>query len=113
MKKHTMETVANYIASLSNVPAEVVEANQEIFSELEKNAAKAQANRDAYAVAHDIVMAHMSETPQTIAEIYDACADELPEGFSKSKIQYAVLNYWKDEVTKIEQPKGANQYRLS
>jgi hypothetical protein len=111
MKKNTMITLANYFAAQPELPADVADAVEELHLELAKNEAKAQANREAYAAAHDIVMDAMDDTPKTVAEIYDACADELPEGFSKSKIQYALLNYWNDEVVKVENPKGANTYR--
>ena len=111
MKKSTMKSLVAYLngETVTNID----EIKGELEAELAKGEAKAQANRDAYAVAHEIVMAHMSEAPLTVAEIYDACADELPEGFSKSKIQYALLNYWNGEVVKVEQAKGANQYRLA
>ena len=37
--------------------------------------------------------------------------DELPEGMTKSQVQYALINYWAGEVVKIENAKAANQYR--
>ena len=107
MKKNTMITITNY---LKNVP-ELANEYAELAAELAKGEAKAQANRDMYAAAHDVVMAHLTDTPVTVAELTAACGDELPEGFTKSKVQYALLNYWADEVTKIENAKGANQYR--
>lgn len=88
-------------------------AKAEALREVEKNEAKASANRELYSVAHDVVIAHMGSTPMTVAEIVEACGDELPEGFSKSKVQYALLHYWENEVVKVEQVKGANQYRLA
>ena len=87
------------------------EIKAELEAELAKGEAKAQANRDLYASAHDVVMNAITAEPQTVSEIYEACKDELPEGFSKSKVQYAILNYWTAEVVKVENPKGANQYR--
>lgn len=107
MKKNTMTTIANYI---KNVP-ELANEYAELAAELAKGEAKAQANRDLYAAAHDVVMAHLSDTPVTVTELFAACGDELPEGMSKGKIQYAILNYWASEVVKIENPKGANQYK--
>lgn len=107
MKKNTMMTIANYI---KNVP-ELANEYAELAAELNKNEEKAQANRNLYASAHDVVMAHLSDTPMTVAELVTACGDELPEGMSKGKIQYALLNYWNSEVVKIENAKGANQYK--
>jgi hypothetical protein len=88
MKKSTMTTIANYI---KNVP-ELANEYAELSAELAKGEAKAQANRDLYATAHDVVMAHLSDTPVTVTELFSACGDELPEGMSKGKIQYAILN---------------------
>ena len=39
-------------------------------------------------------------------------ADELPEGFTKSKLQYALTHYWNDAVA-VEKTKNGNVYRLA
>lgn len=101
-----MTTIANYI---KNVP-ELSNEYAELAAELSKNEAKAQANRDLYATAHDVVMSHLGSEPVTVGDLFTACEDELPEGFSKSKIQYALLNYWKDEVVKHDNGKKAFTY---
>jgi hypothetical protein len=44
----------------------------------------------------------LCDTPLTIGEIYDAIEDDLPDGFTKGKIQYAITRLWIDEVNKIE-----------
>lgn len=106
MKKNTMTAIAAYI---KNVP-ELANEYAELQAELDKNAAKAQANRDLYATAHDVVMAHLSNTPVTVTDLFTACESELPDGFSKSKVQYALLNYWSDEVVKHENGKKAFTY---
>lgn len=106
MKKNTMTTIANYI---KNVP-ELATEYAELAAELSKNEAKAQANRELYIAAHDVVMAHLTDTPVTVADLFTACEGELPEGFSRSKIQYALLNYWDDEVVKHENGKKAFTY---
>lgn len=107
MKKTTMTTIANYIKNVPDLAAEYAE----LTAELAKGEAKAQANRSLYEAAHDVVMSHLTMQPVTVAELVEACEAELPEGMTKSKIQYALLNYWTDEVVKIENPKSANQYR--
>ena len=111
MKKNTMQTIVAFLAAQTELPANVAIAADEMRVELAKNEAKAQANRDAYAIARDAVMNALTDTPKSVAEIHAACADELPEGFSRSKVQYGLLNYWADEVVKVENPKGANTYR--
>lgn len=107
MKKNTMTTIAAYI---KNVP-ELANEYAELAAELAKNEAKAQANRDLYAQAHDVVMAHLTtDTPVTVAELFAACKDELPENFSPSKMQYAVREPWASEVVKHENGKKAFTY---
>ncbi len=107
MKKATLKSLVAYLNG--ETVTNLSELKAELENELSKGEAKAQANRDAYAEAHDAVMAVMTSGLMTVQEIYDACADTLPDGFSKSKVQYGLLNYWKDEVVKVEgQP---NQYR--
>ena len=106
MKKNTMTAIASYI---KNVP-ELATEYAELAAELAKNEEKAQANRDAYATAHDVVMAHLSDKGQAAAEIYEACKNELPEGFSKSKVQYGLNNYWAAEVVKHDNGKNPFTY---
>lgn len=100
MKKVTMNAIVNYINT--NAVEELYEVRDEIVAELNKGAEKAQANRDMYAEAKDIVLGTLSDTPVTIAELYDEVADRLPDGMTKGKVQYAVTRLWVDEITKVE-----------
>ncbi len=100
MKKATMNAIVNYIND--NSVTELFEIRDELVAELNKGAEKAQANRDMYAEAHDIVMDALSDTPVTIAELYAEVEDRLPEGMTKGKVQYAVTRLWTDEITKVE-----------
>lgn len=101
MKKTTMNTILSLIANIDTPEAEDVRT--ELTAELTKGEAKAQANRELYAEAHDIVMDALStETPVTISELWDEVATSLPEGFSKGKVQYAVTRLWTDEIVKVE-----------
>ena len=93
-----MITVANYI---KNIP-ELANEYAEIAAELAKGEAKAQANRDMYAAAHDVVMATLSDKPMTLAALWDAMKDNAPEGMTKSKVQYGLRELWAAEVVKIE-----------
>ena len=101
MKKATMNAIVNYIND--NAVTELFDIRDELVAELNKGAEKAQANRDLYAEAHDIVMEALpTETPVTIGELYDEIADRLPDGMTKGKVQYAVTRLWVDEITKVE-----------
>lgn len=99
MKKNTMIAVRDYLTSVDALPEVVAEIN----AELAKDEAKAQANRDLYAEAHDVIMEALpTETPVTITELFNEIEDNLPAGFSKGKVQYAITRMWVDEVVKHE-----------
>lgn len=108
MTKNTLSTLVNYL-NAHDIP-ELADVKAELNAQFDKNEAKAQANRDLYAAAKDIVLSVVGDTPMTVAEMYDACADKLPEGFSKSKVQYAVREYWADALDRHDNGKNAYTY---
>ena len=101
MKKVSLQSLVSFIDSI-DAPQEILDIREEIVNELAKGEAKAQANRDLYAEAKSVVLGALSDTPVTIGELYEEVKDELPEGFSKGKVQYALTRLWADEVVKIE-----------
>ena len=101
MKKSSLQSLVSFLGTV-DAPQEIVDIRDEIVAELAKGEAKAQANRDLYAEAKDIVLSALSDTPATIAEIYEEVKGDLPEGFSKGKVQYAITRLWADEVVKTE-----------
>ena len=100
MKKATMNTILSLIANIDTDEANAV--RDELNAELNRGAEKAQANRDLYESAKEIVMENLDQTPVTIGELYEAIEDKLPEGFSKGKLQYAVTRLWTAEIVKIQ-----------
>ena len=100
MKKNTMNTILSLIATIDTSEAEAVRS--ELKAELSKGAEKAQANRELYEQAKEIVLSELGETPVTVAELYEAVEDKLPEGFTKAKVQYALGHYWDKDVVKHE-----------
>ena len=102
MKKATMNSILSLIATIDTPEADEVRA--EITAELAKGAEKAQANRDLYASAHDVVIGTLADAmaPITMAELWEAVEDNLPEGMTKGKVQYAVTRLWSDEIVKTE-----------
>ena len=102
MKKSTMIALVNYLngATIDNL----AEIKSELEAELNRNAEKAAANRNLYESAKPIVFEgfRVAGTPITIAELYEEIKGELPQGFSKSKVQYAVTRLWSDEIVKTE-----------
>ena len=101
MKKFSLQSLVSFIDSI-DAPQDIKDIRNEIVAELNKGAEKAQANRDLYEQAKGIVLKALSDTPATIAEIYAEVENELPEGFSKGKVQYAITRLWADEVVKHE-----------
>ena len=102
MKKSTMIALVSYLngATVDNLD----EIKAELEAELNRNAEKAAANRNLYESAKPIVFEgfRVIGVPVTIAELYEEIKDELPQGFSKSKVQYAVTRLWSDEIVKTE-----------
>ena len=104
-----MMTLANFLnAHIEGngmvVTDEVVNARNELVAELNRGAEKAQKNRDLYDSVKPIVFdgLSMASAPVTIAELFDEIKDRLPDGFGKSKVQYAVTRLWIDELVKHE-----------
>jgi hypothetical protein len=102
MKKATMNTIVNYIND--NAVEALYEVRDELMAELSKGAEEKARNAELYDAAKAVVMDELALTDKavTISELYDAVADNLPEGFTKGKLQYAVTRLWKDEIVRIE-----------
>ena len=96
-----MQTIVNYIDT--NRISELAEVRNELVAELNRGAEKAQANRELYEQAKEIVLSELGDIPVTVAELFEAVKDKLlPMGFSKAKVQYALGHYWESEVVKHE-----------
>ena len=102
MTKTIMNSILSTIATIDTPEAE--EIRNAIQKELAKGEAKAQANRDLYASAHDVVINALASAtaPVTMSELWDAVDGDLPEGMTKGKVQYAVTRLWSDEIVKTE-----------
>ena len=98
MKKATLSAIYSALKDIQFDP----DVLAEIETELSRGEAEKAKNAELYAQAKPIVFGVLSDTPVTISEIYDEIADELPEGFTKGKVQYAITRLWADEVTKVE-----------
>ena len=100
MKKSTMKSLVAFLngETVTNID----EIKQELEAELARDEEKAQNNRELYATAHEVVIAAMRDAsaPATIGEIYSTVEDELPEGFTKGKLTYAITRMWVDEFEK-------------
>ena len=104
MKKNTMMTLVSYFSYQHDLPSDVADAVDEIKAELDRGAEKAQKNRELYESVKPIVFEGLkvAGVPVTISELYDEIKGNLPDGFGKSKVQYAVTRLWIDELVKTE-----------
>lgn len=100
MTKNTMNTILSLIATIDTPEAEAV--RNELTAELNKGAERKAQTAELYESVKPIVFGALSETPVTIGELFTEIEDALPEGFTKSKLQYAITRLWKDELTKVE-----------
>lgn len=100
MKKSTLKALVSYLEgqTVDNLP----EIHDELVAELNRNAEKAAANRELYNAAKGIALRELGTTPVTASELYEAVADELPTGFTKGKLSWALNNIWADSVVRID-----------
>ena len=98
MKKATLSTIYDALKSIDFDP----EVLAEVEKELTRGDAEKAKNAEAYEVAKPIVLGALSDTPVTASELYDEIANDLPEGFTKGKVQYALTRLWANEVIKTE-----------
>ena len=108
MKKATMEALHTYANTDPNFPSDL---RDEINDEYDRTTAKSRANAELYAAAHDALFAADGwDTPMTSTELAETFADVLPDGFTKSKIQYALRALWDKEVEKHDNGKNPYTY---
>ena len=110
MKKNTITALYNYFVN-SDDTIDLSTVVEDIRAEYERTVAKSAAKANAYEAAKPIVFGAMTE-PMTVKEIFAKCENDLPDGFTAHKIQYALLNYWRDEVDKIPNGKSAFTYMV-
>jgi len=102
MTKASLTALVNYLTEKND--DYMMDIKAELEKELNRNAEKAQANRDLYAAAHDVVIeafAHIND-PVTISELWEEIKGDMPEGFAKGKLQYAMTRMWREEFGRNE-----------
>ena len=110
MKKNVFEMV---VAMVNGQPVADIELlRNEINAEWERTSAKARANKSAYDAAKEVAFGILCDNPMTVKEIYAEGEGQWPEGFTASKVQYAVLHYWNDEIVKHDNGKNAFTYTV-
>lgn len=105
MKNTTFAALYTYANTDPNFPPEI---RDEINAEWEKKEEKRQANRSIYDAAHDVLIAALTDTPQTSTEIFES--NEWPDDFTQGKLNYALRAMWSGEINKIDNGKKPNTY---
>ena len=104
MKKLSLVAIKNALVGFGYADEDIL---AELDKEINKGAEAKAKNAEAYDAIHDIVIGALTSTPATVAEIWDAIEDEVPEGVTKGKVQYALTHLWGDEIVKVEgKPNG-------
>ena len=100
MKKSTLSTI--YSALLDSGYESTDPIMEEISKEINRDAERKAKNAEAYESIHDLIVSNLGSAPVTCGELYEAIENELPEGITKGKVQYALTHLWQDEIVKIE-----------
>jgi hypothetical protein len=106
MKKVSLQTILDTLTSIDFSDSDILD---ELRKEINKGAEQKAKNAAAYEAIHDIVIGVLGDAPATVSEIWDSIENEVPEGTTKGKVQYALNHLWQDEIIKIEGK--PNQYR--
>ena len=106
MKKNSLVAIQTLLTDLINDDpangAEYGDILEEITAELNRGEKQKAENAAMYESIHDMVMETLSDTPVTLAELWEAIETDVPTGVTKGKLQYAVTRLWKDEITKVD-----------
>ena len=100
MKKASLSTI--YSALLDSGYESTDPIMEELYNEIHKGDEVKAKNAKAYEDIHDVIVGALSAVPVTCAELFESIKDELPEGATKGKVQYALTHLWQDEIVKIE-----------
>ena len=106
MKKNVFEAIHNYLNGDETVDLSMV--REEVNAEWERMNAKREGNKAVYTAAQDVLLAALTNTPQTSRDIFDG--NVWPEGFTFGKLNYALRAMWADEVVKHDNGKSAFTY---
>ena len=112
MRIATMKSLVSFLNG--EAVENIAEIKAELEAELNKGAVAKAEKAASYDAAWDAVCEVFAQTtaPLTVAEIFEAVEANLPDGFTKGKVQYALLHYWEAEVVKTENGKNPNTYAL-
>ena len=102
MKKVTLQAIYDTLTMPEMEGKVSTDVLTELEKELNKGAEEKAAKVAAYEVLHDFIVNNLTGSPCTCGELWDAIKDDVPEGTTKGKVQYALTHLWQDEIVKIE-----------
>lgn len=100
MKKATMNTILTALTAID--PKKYANEIAELTAELSKGQAQKDKNAEAYESIHSLIVEALSDTPVTCGELWESIEENVPDGITKGKVQYALTHLWQDEIVKIE-----------
>jgi len=100
MKKATMNTILTALTAID--PEKYANEIAELTTELSKGQAQKDKNAEAYESIHALIVEALSDTPVTCGELWESIEENVPDGITKGKVQYALTHLWQDEIVKIE-----------
>ena len=100
MKKATMNTILSALTAID--PEKYANEIAELTTELSKGQAQKDKNAEAYESIHSLIVDALSDTPVTCGELWESIEENVPDGITKGKVQYALTHLWQDEIVKIE-----------
>lgn len=100
MKKDTLTRIYNTLKDITFINKDEILA--EIEKEMNRGAERKEATAKEYEVAKDVIIGALGDAAATVAEIYEAIKGDLPEGFGKGKVQYALTHLWQDQIAVVD-----------
>ena len=111
MKKSTLEALYNVVNGKANITDTL---RDEINAEWERTTAKSRANTELYDAAREVVMTTDGwDKPMTVKELWEIVKDNMPEGFTQSKMQYAFREKWAADIQRHDPENARDAYKYS
>ena len=108
MKKSTLEALYNLVNGTGSLTDEL---REDVIAEYERTTAKANANTVLYNTALEVLKSVDDwDEPMTTKELCAKYADELPDDFSASKMNYAMRTYGDWMAAFEKHDNGKNPY---
>ena len=99
MKKVTLIAIKDALTGYGYMDSEVL---SELNREITKGEDAKAKNAEAYESIHSLIVDTLSDTPVTCGEVWESIENDVPDGITKGKVQYALTHLWQDEIVKIE-----------